>query len=61
MFNLVVECCDKTFANKCEFNEKGHDNKISRLSAIFLIDKTQFKFKIQCFLRIQISTLSQEK
>ena len=49
MFNLVVECCDKTFANKCEFNEKGNDNKILRLSAIFLIDKTLFKFKIHCF------------
>ena len=40
---------------------QGHDNKIPRPSTSFIIIRTQLKFKSHWFLRIQISTLCQEK
>ena len=40
---------------------QGHDHKISRATASFMIDRTQLKFKNHLFWRLQISTLCQEK
>ena len=49
MVYLLSECCDKLLPRKCELNgwryPQRHDNKISRPSSSFMIDRTQVTFK----------------
>ena len=45
---------------RVEASPQGHDTKISRHSASFMVNRTQLKFIDHLFLRLQISSLCME-